>query len=127
VFTFQADTFFPLDNAGFGNQGLNHNFSFTTEIHTSFRYNGGEQFTFIGDDDVWVFIDNRLAIDLGGRHAKETGTVQLDSFSGLVKGNVYDLAVFHAERHTTESHFRIDTTLAFEDCGQLPKGSPKIF
>ena len=123
VYTFQADQFFPLDGQGFGNEGEPHNFSFTTEIHTAFTYNGGESFTFIGDDDVWVFINKKLVIDLGGRHSQETGTVNLDAQSaqlGLATGHVYDLSVFHAERHTKQSTFRIDTTLAFVDCGQLP-------
>lgn len=111
-------SFFPLDGAGFGNQGENHNFSFTTEIHTSFTYNGGETFTFKGDDDVWVFINKQLVIDLGGRHAQLQGSVQLDTL-GLTKGQVYDLAVFHAERHTTESNFQIQTTLAFTNCGTV--------
>ena len=116
-------SFFPLDNAGFGNQTQylpqgcpNHNFSFTTEIHTSFTYNGGEVFTFKGDDDVWVFINKKLVIDLGGRHSQLTGSVSLDSL-GLTKGSVYDLAVFNAERHTVQSNFRIDTTLAYSNCG----------
>lgn len=111
-------SFFPLDGTGFGNQGQSHNFSFTTEIHTSFTYNGRETFTFKGDDDVWVFINKKLAIDLGGRHAQETGSVPLDTL-GLTLGTVYDLAVFHAERHTSQSNFRIDTTLAFTNCGQI--------
>jgi len=34
-------------------------------------------------------------------------------------GKVYPLAVFNAERHTTQSNFRIDTTLVFTDCGQI--------
>jgi fibro-slime domain-containing protein len=125
IYTFQADQFFPLDGQGFGNEGEPHNFSFTTEIHTAFTYKGGESFTFIGDDDVWVFINKKLVIDLGGRHSQETGTVNLDAQSaalGIVTGHVYDLSVFHAERHTNQSHFRIDTTLAFVDCGQLPSG-----
>jgi fibro-slime domain-containing protein len=34
-------------------------------------------------------------------------------------GNIYDLAVFNAERNPTQSNFRIDTTMVFEDCGTV--------
>ncbi len=115
-------SYFPLDGQGFGNQGQSHNYSFTTEIHTSFTYNGGETFTFQGDDDVWVFINDKLAIDLGGIHVQETQTVNLDqqaSQLGIAKGKVYPIAVFNAERHVVQSNFRIDTTMVFTDCGQI--------
>jgi fibro-slime domain-containing protein len=121
ISTFSAvkpNYFFPLDGQGFGNEGQNHNFAFTTEIHTAFQYKGGETFTFVGDDDVWVFINNQLVIDLGGRHAQMSKSVTIDSL-GLTQGNTYDLAVFHAERHTTESNFQIQTTLAFTNCGEV--------
>jgi fibro-slime domain-containing protein len=133
LFRFASSSFFPLDNAGFGNsgadkQGVRHNFSFTTELHTRFAYNGGETFQFDGDDDVWVFINGKLAVDVGGLHPKETGTVSLDASAqdlAIQKGGTYALDLFHAERHTPESNFRIDTNLSFVNCGIVPGDIPR--
>jgi fibro-slime domain-containing protein len=122
-----GSSYFPVDGLGWkdnatADDGKQHNFAFTTEIHTTFIYNGGEKFTFQGDDDVWVYINKKLAIDLGGIHVQLQATVDLDAQAatlGISKGNSYDLAVFNAERHTTQSNFRIDTTLVFTDCGKI--------
>jgi len=110
--TYNNQTYFPIDNQGWGNQGQTHNYSFTTEIHTTFTYKGGETFTFIGDDDVFVYVNNQQVIDLGGIHSAETGTVNFDQQAatlGITKGQTYNMDIFHAERHITESHFRMET------------------
>ncbi len=112
---YDSSSFFPLDGQGFGNTpGEAHNFHFTTEIHASFVYKGGEVFTFRGDDDVWVFINGRLALDLGGVHSALEGTVDFNAKAaqlGLATGGTYSFDVFHAERHTNESNFRMQTSI----------------
>ena len=93
-----------------------HNYGFTTELHTASTTSGGESFTFTGDDDVWVFVNGRLAIDLGGLHPPKSQTLNLDGAAatlGIAPGGTYALDSFHAERHSASSNFRVDTTLAF--------------
>lgn len=129
VYTFDSELYFPLDGAGWGDDatgddGKMHNFGFTTELHLKFVYKGGETFTFKGDDDVWAFIDGKLAVDLGGTHPATMGAVMLDTL-GLTKGSSYPLDLFNAERHPTGSHFRVDTNLSFTSCGTVPPDVPQ--
>lgn len=114
TFLFDDSTFFPVDDRGFGNEGNMHNYHFTTELHTSFLYRGGEIFTFRGDDDLWIFVNGVLALDLGGPHGPLAGTIDFDEMAedlGIEIGENYSLDIFHAERHTVQSNFRIETNI----------------
>jgi fibro-slime domain-containing protein len=115
LFAYENHAFFPIDGLLFGNQGRPHNYHFTLEGHTSFTYVGGERFTFSGDDDMWVFVNRRLAIDLGGVHETLTESINLDDIAdefGLERGGTYPIHFFFAERQTFESNFSIHTTIA---------------
>jgi fibro-slime domain-containing protein len=109
--------FFPLEDKLFGNPGgsPDRNFHFTFELHTEFTYDASADhyFKFVGDDDVWVYIDGRLVIDLGGVHTATEQYIKLNRL-GLVDGESYQLDFFFAERHRTQSNFRIATTLPLQ-------------
>ena len=113
VYTYYNSAFFPVDaTPSFGEPlPYGHNYGFTYELNTNFSYAAGQVFTFSGDDDVWVYINGSLVIDLGGVHAEESQSVNLDLL-GLTAGSNYSMDIFFAERHTSGSNFRIETNIA---------------
>lgn len=110
--------FFPVNGELYGNSpSQTKNFGFTFELSTNFVYRrgSGQVFTFTGDDDVFVFIGGKLVIDIGGVHSAISQTIELDRLNFLQDGQRYPLQFFFAERHTSQSNFRIDTTINLEN------------
>jgi len=105
------------------------NLSFCFESHGEFIYEKGQEFFFRGDDDIWVFINDKLVIDLGGTHMPAPGYVDLDSIGRnwdaqgrpvegrsatkdtLVEGESYPIDIFFCERLATQSNVRVSTSI----------------
>ncbi|MGC4093561.1 MAG: DUF4215 domain-containing protein [Polyangiaceae bacterium] len=123
-----CDGFFPLDSlnvtkyADCGNSSPNgstdqHNFHFTSEVRYWFEYQAAANatLTFRGDDDVFVFVNGHLVVDIGGIHGAQERSVTLNATTrdlantllGLVDGNIYEIGVFQAERNTCASNYRL--------------------
>jgi fibro-slime domain-containing protein len=100
--------------AATGTLGRNQHFCF--ESHAKFTHKPGLRFNFRGDDDIWVYIGGKLAVDLGGTHMAAPAYVNLDLLTDaqgkpLVVGEQYDIDIFFCDRRTTMSNVRITTNM----------------
>lgn len=110
VFVYDTNDFHPIDNQLLGNGPDEHNFYFTFEIDCTFVAEPGQFITFTGDDDCWIFVNNRLAIDHGGIAANRRQHFALDRL-GLTAGQTYQIKFFFAERYQPQSQFRLETNI----------------
>ena len=119
--------FYPLENLGYEQPGLltatskvnngAKNGGFTLRGESQFVYNEASNlyFTFTGDDDVYMYINGVLALDLGGAHGRNSKTVNLNDLDatkyGLKEGQVATFTFFYMERCSDASTFGIKTNM----------------
>ncbi len=129
--------FFPINGEGFAT-GNGNNFSFTSELRYWFKYDAASQaqLTFRGDDDVWVFVNGQLVVDISGTHGATERSVIINKDTtsltpagagpklNLVNGEVYEIVVFQAERNENASNYRLQlanfslgTSVCTTECG----------
>jgi len=149
-FKYEDEEFYPLNDVSVPAEsvnadGNNHLFSLNLGVPFQVLMDGREQFEITADDDTWVYVGDKIVIDMGGIHAPTTGRFTI-SENGEIYAEVEDggmaysgvrveagagtiVRIFHADRNSTESVFKIrfsnmllnitNTNLAAEDGAQV--------
>ena len=117
-----GNDFFPLDKVSRSEKSdNNHNYFFGMRYDVTFKigdYVGPLNYTFTGDDDLWVVLDGKqIVIDLGGIHDAATKTVDLWDYVKGEDGEIIDkekehtLTILYMERGAYLSNCQMDFTL----------------
>ena len=119
MYTYNSDEYFPIDNALFGNEGSEHNYFFTAEIHTMFEYTGTERIHISSDDFLWVFINHKLVGEISSvddmTHL-ELDIDHLSHFLDMTHGNKYKIDIFYAQRYVKNPTLIIEISHHIGNC-----------
>ena len=112
VYSYIESAFYPIDDKLLGNEGDANNQYFTYAIDTEFVYQQCvTQFVeFSGTDDMWLFINGAMVLDLGGVGVITTQYIDLDRLN-LVDGETYHFQLFYAQRQSSQGFFNLRTNL----------------
>ena len=109
--------FLPIDDGSpyataFGNQNDRHNYGFTAEVHATFTLEApGGVIQVRSDDDLYLFLDGQLVIDLGGKHVPLNAELDLDA-QGVSVGVEHRLDLFYADRGGANADLMLRTNFA---------------
>lgn len=128
--------FFPFDSAD-GRTVVDGKIESSSKLNFGFGLNFGVDFTlpdgspseakdaqgnditfdFQGDDDVWVFVDGKLALDLGGAHALAGGTINFTKQQVILKRSIDFSSNKDTIKSTTDSDIPANKTISFSELG----------
>lgn len=131
-FAFYQNEFYPLDEVDFSKDDIansdSHNHLFTMNFAVPFMalLSGNESFEITADDDTFVYVGDKLAIDLGGIHDAMSGRFIINkdgevyaavgdqdlAFTGITVNNEDGsiVRIYHADRDSSESVFKVRFT-----------------
>lgn len=116
--SYSNSQFFPLDTVKTTEPVAwpNYRFCLHHRFETTFAPN--QYLKVMGDDDIWLFAQKRLVIDLGGQHGPDTGTFAFEQL-GVPEGKTIKFDLFHCERHGTGSSFGVWTNALLQPIGTI--------
>ena len=118
-FEFGSDEFYPLSSIGTGVDTSLFTMNFGIPIRV--MKSGDESFTIVADDDTWVFVDDKLVLDMGGIHEPVSGFFKINksgeiyaavdevslAYTGVLVDDNAVVRVFHANRDSANSVMRM--------------------
>lgn len=137
ILTTEGAGFYPLENErkfSYENSEKAQNYFFGMRYDVLFKigdYVGPMNYEFTGDDDLWVLLDGKVVLDLGGIHQAAGETVDIweklgktaDQLTPEEKEKEHTLTVLYMERGAGESNCKMKFTLpsaSIAEVSQVP-------